>query len=282
MTVLLVVAKSPVAGRAKTRLCPPASPTQAARIATAALLDTMDAVRATAGATPVLALAGRLDEADGYPGAGDDLTTAAAGWRVLPQRGDRFADRLANAHADVAAAYPGRPVLQIGMDTPQLTGAVLAAAVRTLTRTGGTSRTGRSRPGTGRSRPGTGRSRPGTGRSRPGTGRTSIGRPGAGAVLGWAADGGWWALGLSDPRSAEALRDVPMSTPRTGQDTWAALCASGLSVTLLPLLRDVDEWRDAVAVAETIPGSRFAREVAAVGAERSYRSGQPLVGGAQR
>ena len=231
MTVLLVMAKAPVAGLVKTRLCPPATPAQAARIATAALLDTMDAVRATGAAgavTPVLALAGRLTDADAYPGAAEELTVATAGWRVLPQRGDGFADRLANAHADVAAAYPGRPVLQIGMDTPQLTGAALTAASRALTGVDG---------------------------------RFTR----AAAVLGRAADGGWWALGLTDPRRAEVLRRVPMSTSHTGRDTWSALRARGLRVAPLPVLCDVDEWPDALAVADAVPGSRFAGQVAAVG-----------------
>ena len=35
------------------------------------------------------------------------------------QRGDGFAERLRNAHHDVAARR-GRPVVQIGMDTPQV------------------------------------------------------------------------------------------------------------------------------------------------------------------
>lgn len=52
MTVLLVVAKAPVPGAVKTRLCPPATAAQAARIAAAALRDTLDAVRATPGVTP--------------------------------------------------------------------------------------------------------------------------------------------------------------------------------------------------------------------------------------
>ncbi|MGH3885224.1 MAG: hypothetical protein ACRDSZ_01435, partial [Pseudonocardiaceae bacterium] len=43
---LLVLAKAPVPGKVKTRLCPPATPAQAARIAAAALLDTLDAVLA--------------------------------------------------------------------------------------------------------------------------------------------------------------------------------------------------------------------------------------------
>ncbi|MEU1688879.1 DUF2064 domain-containing protein [Micromonospora sp. NPDC005707] len=218
MTVLLVVAKAPVPGAVKTRLCPPAEPAQAARIAAAALRDTLDAVAATPGVVPVLALAGRFADAEDGP----DLAAAVAGWPVLPQRGDDLAHRLAHAYADVAAAYPGRPVLQIGMDTPQLTAARLAAAVRRLV------------------------------------------APRTDAVLGPAADGGWWALGLRDPRQAAALREVPMSTPDTGRLTRAVLAGRGLRVGTLPVLRDVDDWTDALAVADLVPAGRFAREIAAL------------------
>ncbi|MFI7431228.1 DUF2064 domain-containing protein [Micromonospora sp. NPDC049836] len=218
MTILLVVAKAPVAGAVKTRLCPPATPARAARIAAAALRDTVDAVAATPGVTPVLALAGRLAEA----ADGEQLAAAVAGWPVLPQRGPDLATRLAHAHADVAAAYPGRPVLQIGMDTPQVTPSDLAEAVRRLAVAG------------------------------------------TDAVLGGAADGGWWALGLRDPRHAAALRGVPMSTAGTGRLTGAALAGRGLRVAPLPVLRDVDGWADALAVAGLVPGGRFAGEVAAL------------------
>jgi uncharacterized protein len=128
VNVLLVVAKAPVAGLAKTRLCPPADPTQAARIAAAALLDTVAAVRATASTIPVLAHTGRFADAE-YAA---ELTAALADWHLLPQRGDTFADRLANAHADTAATFPGRPVLQIGMDTPQIRPALLGSAMELL------------------------------------------------------------------------------------------------------------------------------------------------------
>jgi glycosyltransferase A (GT-A) superfamily protein (DUF2064 family) len=47
--ILLVAAKAPVAGLVKTRLCPPATPRQAAAVAAAALLDTLAAVRARSG-----------------------------------------------------------------------------------------------------------------------------------------------------------------------------------------------------------------------------------------
>jgi len=44
---VLVLAKAPVPGLVKTRLCPPCTPAQAAAVAAAALLDTADAVSAT-------------------------------------------------------------------------------------------------------------------------------------------------------------------------------------------------------------------------------------------
>lgn len=81
------------------------------------------------------------------------------------------------------------------------------------------------------------------------------------AVLGPAEDGGWWALGLHDPLHARLIADVPMSTPRTGRDTLGALHAAGLRVRLLPTLRDVDRWTDAIAVARQAPGGRFATAV---------------------
>ena len=41
---LVVMAKAPVAGRCKTRLCPPLDPAQAATLAEAALADTLQTV----------------------------------------------------------------------------------------------------------------------------------------------------------------------------------------------------------------------------------------------
>ena len=47
---------------------------------------------------------------------------------VVEQRGEDFAERLVGAHADAAAAT-GHPVLQIGMDTPQVDPALLTDAL---------------------------------------------------------------------------------------------------------------------------------------------------------
>lgn len=127
-TVLLVVAKAPVPGRVKTRLTPPATPRQAAAIAAACLLDTLRAVRAAPRTVPVVALTGRMNQAC----RADELRAALAGMTVLPQRGASFGARLAAAHADAADAVPGCPVLQIGMDTPQVTAELFGECVDAL------------------------------------------------------------------------------------------------------------------------------------------------------
>ena len=126
---LLVVAKAPVPGRAKTRLTPPATPHQAAAIAAASLLDTLAAVRATPRAVPVVALTGDLTQAC----ESDALRTALDRTTVIRQRGDTFAERLANAHADAAEWCPRLPIVQIGMDTPQVTPELLAGTAALLT-----------------------------------------------------------------------------------------------------------------------------------------------------
>lgn len=110
---ILVLAKEPIAGRVKTRLCPPLTPDGAARVAAAALEDTLDAVRQTPVACRVLVLEGAY---------------AAAGFAVRPQRGGPMHERLAAAFDDAADL----PALLIGMDTPQLTPQLLTAAVTAL------------------------------------------------------------------------------------------------------------------------------------------------------
>jgi uncharacterized protein len=123
--VVLVVAKAPVAGFAKTRLAPAFGHRTAARLAAAALLDTVDSARAVPGARVAVALTGELARAERAP----ELAEALRGCDVFPQRGTDFADRLANAHAAVADRWPGLPVLQIGMDTPQLRAEMLTGAL---------------------------------------------------------------------------------------------------------------------------------------------------------
>ena len=200
---VLVVAKAPVAGQVKTRLCPPCAPEEAALLAEAALCDTLEAAVGVGADRCVLALAGR-------PGP-----WLPAGVEVIAQRGDGLAERLAAAWADA-----GGPGVQVGMDTPQVTGTVLAQALDAL--------------------------------------------DSADAALGLAEDGGWWAMGLRRP-SPLVFRGIAMSAPTTGAAQRRRLGQLGFRVADLPVLRDVDDFADAVAVAEAAPDTRFARQLDALG-----------------
>jgi glycosyltransferase A (GT-A) superfamily protein (DUF2064 family) len=82
------------------------------------------------------------------------------------------------------------------------------------------------------------------------------------AVIGAADDGGFWALGMREPRG-DVIRGIPMSRGDTGAQQRASLAAAGLTIAELDGLRDVDLPADALAVADLLPGSVFARAVAA-------------------
>lgn len=78
------------------------------------------------------------------------------------------------------------------------------------------------------------------------------------AVLGPAADGGWWLLGVGSPALVRDVGAVPMSTAHTGDLTRDALVRAGARVTYVETLRDVDEVLDAESVAAAAPRTRFA------------------------
>lgn len=84
--------------------------------------------------------------------------------------------------------------------------------------------------------------------------------PGVDAVFGRATDGGSWAVGLHRP-DPDVFVGVPMSVPETHAAQSRRLAALGHRVEHLPVLRDVDRFDDALAVAAAIPGSGFARRV---------------------
>jgi rSAM/selenodomain-associated transferase 1 len=110
---LLVIAKEPVPGRVKTRLTPPCTPAQGAALAAAALEDTLLAALAAERAGR------RILVLDGDPG-----DWVPDGFHVVPQRGDGLAERLAAAFEDA-----GGPAFLVGMDTPQVTPALLDAGL---------------------------------------------------------------------------------------------------------------------------------------------------------
>jgi rSAM/selenodomain-associated transferase 1 len=195
---LVVMAKEPLPGRSKTRLCPPLEHDQAAALAEAALADTLAAVSWTPARRRVVVL-------DGAPGA-----WLPPGFEVIAQRGAGLAERLSNATCDV-----GEPLLFVGMDTPQLTRALLCGALDRLA------------------------------------------EPGIDAVLGPTTDGGYWTIGLREP-DPSVFDDVPMSTGGTAAAQHRRLERLGMRTTELEVLRDVDTFDDAVAVAALAPWSRFA------------------------
>jgi rSAM/selenodomain-associated transferase 1 len=199
---LLVIAKAPVAGRVKTRLSPPCDPSEAAALAEAALIDTLDVV----AETPVRR---RCVVLEGAPGE-----WLPAGFDVVPQSGGGLAQRLASAFAAVEG-----PALLVGMDTPQLDRELLTTALAALT------------------------------------------GDRFDAVLGPTLDGGYWTIGLREPRP-DVFEGVPMSTPRTYVAQLERLLALGLRSYRHRTLRDVDYFADAQAVAGLAPGSVFANAVA--------------------
>jgi rSAM/selenodomain-associated transferase 1 len=112
---LIVIAKTPRPGRCKTRLAPPLTLEGAARVARAALLDTLAAGLACPARQHVLAL------------DGPHAAWIPSEFRTIEQRGDGLDERLAAAFADA-----GTPALLIAMDTPQVTPALLARALAAL------------------------------------------------------------------------------------------------------------------------------------------------------
>jgi glycosyltransferase A (GT-A) superfamily protein (DUF2064 family) len=116
---VVVIAKEPVPGRVKTRLTPAFTPLEAAALAEASLTDTLDAVSRAPVARRVLALSGR-------PGR-----WLPPGFDVIGQRGQGLDERIAWALSDARVTLP-LPVVLIGMDTPQVTPELLAAAAEPL------------------------------------------------------------------------------------------------------------------------------------------------------
>lgn len=129
---VLVVAKAPVSGLAKTRLCPPLTPEAAAYVAASALIDTLThAVSAVDGDTArvVVSMTGDLTSCARH----DRVMAALDGCQLIEQRGTTFGMRLTNAHIDTAELRTGTTVVQIGMDTPHASPAMLQSVARLVT-----------------------------------------------------------------------------------------------------------------------------------------------------
>jgi glycosyltransferase A (GT-A) superfamily protein (DUF2064 family) len=193
MTTLIVIAKEPLPGRAKTRLHPPFTLEQAAELAAAAIDDTLAAVADLPASRRILLF------------DGERPPRSADGYEIMPQVSGDLDERLAAAFDAVDG-----PAVLIGMDTPQLAAADLAPAF---------------------------------------DGDED-------AWFGPADDGGFWALGMREPRG-DLIRGVPMSRDDTGARQLARL--KGLKIGMLRELTDVDTFDDALRVAAAAPATAFAR-----------------------
>lgn len=116
ITTVAVIAKQPIAGRVKTRLVPPLTDYEAARVASASLADTLAAVDSAVGADlsvrRVLYFEGELD-----PWLPD-------GWDGLVQCSGSLGERLAELFAQLDG-----PAVVLGMDTPQLDTSAIQSAL---------------------------------------------------------------------------------------------------------------------------------------------------------
>ena len=201
VTTLVVIAKEPLPGRAKTRLHPPLTLEQAAEVAAAAIDDTLRAMREVPATRRILLF------------DGDRTPAGSESYEVVPQVEGGLDERL----AAIFDAVEG-PMILIGMDTPQVTAAHLAPAFQPWE---------------------------------------------VDAWFGPASDGGFWALGMREPRG-DLIRGVPMSTDSTGGIQLDRLRNAGLTVGMLPTLDDVDTIDDARTVADLAPATRFAALVDAL------------------
>jgi uncharacterized protein len=105
------MAKVPGFASVKTRLQPPLTDAEAQALASALLLDRLDAVAALAGVTPVLAFAPALAEAA-------LRRLAPPVFRLLAQRGDGLGERLQHLFADLLAEHP--VVMALDCDSPMV------------------------------------------------------------------------------------------------------------------------------------------------------------------
>ena len=212
---LIIFAREPVAGRTKTRLCPPLDGAAAARLYAGFLADTLNTARSVPGAQVCIA---HTPESDAAWFAG-----FAPGIAAGPQRGATLGERMAWAFGeaferqtddrqsttddhDVVRAVSGQSsVVVVGSDSPDLPGEYLHEAFARLER-------------------------------------------GADLVLGPSDDGGYYLIGLRAPQP-RLVREVPMSTPTVLADTLALAEELRLRAELLPPWYDVDTAAELVRLA---------------------------------
>jgi uncharacterized protein len=214
-----VMAKSPRVGYSKTRLCPPLTPEQAARLSAAFLRDTTETVRAAAASVPIA----------GYVGYAPAGTEEALMPYLAPVTSLILADGSAPTPAGVEGF--GRCLLHaveelfdrghaaacvLSADTPTLPTATLVTAA-TLLLTGGERH----------------------------------------AVIGACDDGGYYLLGMRRPH-AGLFADIAWSTDIVAAQTRGRAAALGLDLVELPRWYDIDDAGSLERLVQETSGSNTA------------------------
>jgi uncharacterized protein len=197
-----VMAKAPRPGRAKTRLCPPLRPEQAARLSAAFLRDITENIALAARMAPIhgcIAYAPAGDEASftDHIAAGTGLVLAD-GSPPMPSNVQGFGRSLLHAAQALFDAGFGAVCL-VNSDSPTLPTTFLAQAARLLL------------------------------------------APGERVVLGPADDGGYYLLGMQRPH-AHLFADIAWSTSSVAATTETRAAQLDLEVRTLPPWYDVDDW----------------------------------------
>ena len=196
-----VMAKAPRAGRAKTRLCPPLRPDQAAQLSGAFLRDITENIALAARVAPIhgyvaYAPAGEEGAFDGHLADGTALVLAD-GSLPMPCGIEGFGRSLLHAvHALFARGYGA--VCLVNSDSPTLPTSLLIDTASCLLTSGER------------------------------------------AVLGRADDGGYYLIGMNQPH-AHLFADIAWSTESVAATTLARVATLGLDVMTLPTWFDVDD-----------------------------------------
>jgi hypothetical protein len=201
MCAMGVMAKAPRPGQAKTRLCPPLHPTQAAELSAAFLRDITENIALAACAVPIhgwiaYAPAGGECSFDGHLADGTGFVLAD-GSPPMPADVQGFGRCLLHAAQALFATGFGAVCL-VNSDSPSLPTACLIDAARALL------------------------------------------APGDRIALGPADDGGYYLLGMKQPHP-HLFADIAWSTSSVASATQARASALGLDVVMLPTWYDVDD-----------------------------------------
>jgi uncharacterized protein len=121
---VVLMAKTPVAGRVKTRLCPPLDTREAARLYACMLGD-------TAAEMSALSLVRRYLFLDPPESVGAFPGPPFSSFELFPQRGRNLGDRMRNGAA-TAFRHGARRVVIVGADCPSLSAGMVRRAFREL------------------------------------------------------------------------------------------------------------------------------------------------------